>query len=173
MPEGGNEYSQAVEALPGYFKPKTNPSYERHMFRQMKQKPEGSIETFIARLRIDGKNCDFGANLERELCDQVISCCHSNMLRRKLLAEQNLTVQKILEMGRTLELVESRAKCIEKGAGAVENVPVDAVHKKFNKSSRQFEKVQRNHTTKDVNGARLSDIYLSKNLPFRSVIFFL
>lgn len=46
-----NEYNDAIEKLNKFFEPKQNESYERHIFREIRQKKEERFDMFLVRLR--------------------------------------------------------------------------------------------------------------------------
>ena len=50
LPNKGVNYDDAVRALDGYFRPKLNHTYERHLFRQLQQKEGKTTDQFITRL---------------------------------------------------------------------------------------------------------------------------
>ena len=90
------DYDAAVNA---YFVPKVNPAYARHSFRQMTQRPDETVRQFVTRLWTAANNCDYGADTENQIRDEVLCKCHSDYLRRKL-----LEVGPELTLARTLEL---------------------------------------------------------------------
>ena len=53
-------YDDAARALGGYFRPKLNHTYERHLFRQLQQKEGETTDQFLTRLRQHAVNCNFG-----------------------------------------------------------------------------------------------------------------
>lgn len=46
-----NEYYDALEKLNGFFEPKQNVSFERHLFRQQRQSKGERFDIFLMRLR--------------------------------------------------------------------------------------------------------------------------
>ena len=86
----GNTYAQAIDKLNEYFAPKKNIAFERHMFRQSKQEEDETVDNFIVRLSKLSISCDF-SELQKEdmIRDQVVDCCRSTDLRKKLLAESD------------------------------------------------------------------------------------
>ena len=63
-----------------------NTEYEVYRFRQAKQSPEETIESFHTRLRQLALNCKF-ADTSKEVKAQIIQGCHSTRLRRKVLRD--------------------------------------------------------------------------------------
>ena len=89
----GTTYQHALTALDAYFEPKINVVYERHVFRQTKQWSDESSTAYITRLRKYASTCEF-ADQDAEIRDQFVEKCQSNKLRRDLLQETDLTLEK-------------------------------------------------------------------------------
>ena len=108
----GTTYDEAPTALNAYFEPKKNIAFERHLFRQAKQQEDESVDNFIVRLSKLSLGCDFKDEAHKNdmIRDQVVDCCKSNELRKKLLSESELTLDKIRTVSRTFELSSSHAK---------------------------------------------------------------
>ena len=103
------DFEKTVRTLNAYFVTKLNEPYERHVFRSMAQKDGETVGQFIARLRKQAQNCNFTAP-DIDIRDQVICQCRSSELRRKLLGKENLTLEKVQEVARSMEAVDVQAK---------------------------------------------------------------
>lgn len=113
VPFQSSEYGEAVMKLQNFFEPKQNVLFERHVFRQMKQKQSERVDTFVIRLREQAERCDFEDQLESNIKDQITSGCTSNILRRKILAHCELELNDILVHARILEVVDQQQKLYE------------------------------------------------------------
>ena len=102
----------AIEALNTYFSPKINVRYERFLFRQCTHEQNESVDTFVTKLRKLAVTCEF-TDINDVIIDQVIEKCNSHELRKKLLQEKNLTLDKVQGIARTLEAANVQAKSIE------------------------------------------------------------
>ena len=102
-------FEKTVRTLNAYFITKLNEPYERHVLRSMAQQDVETVGQFIARLRKQGQNCNF-TTPDIDIRDQVIDKCRSSELRRKLLAKENLTLEKVQEVARSMEAVDVQAK---------------------------------------------------------------
>ena len=109
----GTTYAHAIDKLNEYFAPKKNIAFERHVFRQPKQEENETVDNFIVRLSKLSISCDF-SELQKEdmIRDQVVDCCRSTDLRKKLLAESDLTLEKVRTISRTYELSSTHTKKI-------------------------------------------------------------
>lgn len=77
----------------------------------MAQQEAETVGQFIARLRKQAENCNFtNSNIDNR--HQVTDKCRSSELRRKLLAKENLTLQKMPGVARSMEEVALKEKKI-------------------------------------------------------------
>ena len=113
LENAGTAYKAAMDALNNPFEPKKNVVFERLVFRQAIQGKNESLINFVTRL---ATTCEF-ANENTEIQDHFIDKCSSNCLRRLLLQEPNLTLEKIvgkvqvIELGKSYQLLCNRNKC--------------------------------------------------------------
>lgn len=92
LSNSGDNFQNVITKLNGYFQPKKNLSYERYGFNQTKQEIHEDNITYITRLRTLAEYCEFHS-IEDEF-DQLIRTCRSDKIRKRLLQEQNLTLDK-------------------------------------------------------------------------------
>ena len=117
---------EAIKILEGYFVPKKNVTYERHVFHKESQKPGEPIDVFVTRLRRLAKTCEYGTMQNDMIRDQMIDRCHSHRLRCSLLKAPNLTLETALSIARSMENADRQADDMEGAAAAA--VPVDVLH---------------------------------------------
>lgn len=101
-----------IDALNAYFEPMANIDYRRFVFRQARQKPEESLDTFHGRLKELASSCGFADEME-EIRGQVIQGCASAKLRERILEESGKSLIDILVLGRSKELSKDRAAHME------------------------------------------------------------
>lgn len=101
-------YEEAVLKLNSFFEPKQNVSYERHIFRQMKQNNNERIDVFVMRLREQADRCDFDEQYDDNIRDQVTTGCASDLLRRKILERDNESLEKLIKMAQMIEMVHKQ-----------------------------------------------------------------
>ena len=107
-----DDYDKAVEKLTEYFAPKQNVLYERHVFRQAKQRHDETIDQFHTRLRHLGTTCGFN-DLNEEIRTQLVEQCRSSRVRRKSLREDT-TLSDLIAYARSLELADKQIDEIER-----------------------------------------------------------
>lgn len=106
-------FDNVVKKLSDHFSPVINIPYERHKFRSMAQNDNESIAQYVARLRQQAQLCNF-SKVSEDLRDQVLEKCRSTTLRLKLLEQgTNLTLEKVLEISRILEMSTHQAELME------------------------------------------------------------
>ncbi|XP_014678719.1 PREDICTED: uncharacterized protein LOC106818534 [Priapulus caudatus] len=105
------EYSVATAALNAYFTPKANTAFEVYNFRQATQKGGENMDAFATRLRQLAKSCGF-ADDKIEIANQIIFSCKSQSLRRRALRD-NLNLDDLIKLARSLEISETQAKTVE------------------------------------------------------------
>lgn len=110
MPFNQDRYTETVTKLQNFFAPKRNLSYERHVFRKMKQDKKERIDSFVMRLRIQANRCGFDANLDDNIKDQITSGCSSDSLRRKILERGEDNLDTIMKIARICESVYEQQK---------------------------------------------------------------
>ena len=117
------DYQKAEDALTRHYLIQINTSYERHLFREMVQGEDETIDQFAIRLRRKAQQCDYGDQMEAQIRDQIISKCRSNELGRKLLEKgQTLTLQTLQEITRNYEAVRSQTQSISLSSVSVNQV---------------------------------------------------
>lgn len=112
-PFESDDYSEAVMKLSHFFEPKKNTSFERHVFRQMKQDQNEGIDSFVLKLREQADKCDFDDQLEENVKDQITTECKSNKLRRKILERADYKLKDVMHQARVLEAVDKQQKLYE------------------------------------------------------------
>lgn len=109
-----NEYDEAILRLANFFAPKRNATYERHVFRQMKQDEDERIEIYAMRLRTQAERCEFGKQLESNIKDQITEGCTSSLLRRKILERGDDDFDAVLKMAKVIEAVSEQQKTFDR-----------------------------------------------------------
>ena len=94
LPDTGDTYAAAVEGLKKHFVPKVNVIAERHKFRQRAQRPDETVNEFLAALRQLAAACEFGNMEEQMLRDQLIERVANTRIRDRLLLESDLNLAK-------------------------------------------------------------------------------
>ncbi len=137
--EGENVYDLAQTALCDHFKPVQNSEYQVYMFRQSKQEKSETLNQYFGRLKSIAASCQF-TEVDKEIKTQIIHGCRSHKLRIKALSEPTWDLNKVLSVGRAMELSEEQAADIERAEHAVNRVaarPSRAPKQKHKAHTRQ------------------------------------
>ena len=109
--EGHIDFDAAIKKLDDYFIPAVNVPYERHLFCQMAQLDQETVDQYITRLTERAKHCEFGASNDDNIRDQVVDKCKSFTLRRKFLEKGGtLTLKLVQEIARAHEVTDEQIK---------------------------------------------------------------
>ena len=91
-------YKEAIEALEGYFARKRNVVSERYKFCSRKQSADETIDAYLTSLRELVKTCEFGTLEDEMERDQIVEKCYSEQLKQRLLAQEELDLDKTLRI---------------------------------------------------------------------------
>ncbi|KAK7910413.1 hypothetical protein WMY93_015097 [Mugilogobius chulae] len=139
LPDTGTTYATAIAALKGHFVPKVNVIAERHKFRQRAQRPDETVNQFLASLRELAAVCEFGNMEEQMLCDQLIERVANTRIRDRLLLEPDLTLAKATTLALQIESGLRDANVLSDANATAATAPVRAIQKQP-KSSRRWDK---------------------------------
>lgn len=131
--DGENAYEKTKNTLTAYFKPKTNKTYERHVFRGLAQNEGEPINQFVTRLRQQAKYCGF-TSVDDEIRDQIIEKCRSEELKKRILEKGDITLKDVIDIAQAHEITgvqirnmgptETIAKITEKKTSFKKKPPV-------------------------------------------------
>ena len=110
----GTDFATLVRKLTEYFAAQNNVVFERYQFRQCTQLEGEKVDSWHTRLRIKARMCEYEDRADSIIRDQIVACCSSTKLRRKLLETPNISLQETLKTACSLEAAEMHAKAIEK-----------------------------------------------------------
>ena len=112
LADTGGTFDTALTTLNNHFSVQKNIPYEQSKFHQAHQEQGESIEQFVTRLRKLSSFCEHN-HQDEQIRDQVLVACLSMELRKKLLTEKELTLNKTIEIAKTMESANSHIKDLE------------------------------------------------------------
>ena len=162
LTDTGEDYETALAKLNEYFEPQKNISFERHTFRQAQQQRDEPIADYITRLKHLALTCEF-ENTDDMIRDQVVDKCYSTKLRRRLLQEPSLTLDKVVTLGRALEMAQRKATAIESTctSASASREQLNAVRKRQNPQGLR-RNIQQTHRYRDSRNGRKTMLLLRK-----------
>ena len=79
---------------------------ERYKFHKCTQEEGQSIREFLAKLQKLAETCEFGGYRDEALRDRLVCCISSQTIRRKLLGQADLNLQKATDIAVRMELTD-------------------------------------------------------------------
>ena len=70
---GAKDHQKAEDALTAHFVTQINIPYERHLFREMIQDENETVDQYAVRLRWKAQQCDCGYQIQAQIRDQIVS----------------------------------------------------------------------------------------------------
>lgn len=129
-----NKIDILIKKFEDYFNPKRNITFERHLFFMRSQHQDESIDQYVTDLKNIAANCEFG-DLRASLIRDRIVCGVTNLsLREKLLEEDDLSLEKTLNICRAMELSKQQAQEISNPSTVDSNV--DRVYRRRHKPNQ-------------------------------------
>ena len=108
-----------------HLKPKPLVIAERFKFHRRNQHEGETVAQYLAKLRRLTQQCDFKDNLQEALRDRFVCGLRSEVIQRRLLTEENLTLQKAYDLAHSVETANKQASELQastKTAIAVQRV---------------------------------------------------
>uniref|UniRef100_A0A1B8Y8I2 Gypsy retrotransposon integrase-like protein 1 n=1 Tax=Xenopus tropicalis TaxID=8364 RepID=A0A1B8Y8I2_XENTR len=102
-----------IQAFDKYCDPKKNETVERYTFFSRNQEPGENIDTYVTELKILASTCEFGDIRDSLIRDRIVCGIRDTHLRERLLREENLALEKCLQICRASELTKDSLKMIE------------------------------------------------------------
>ena len=107
----------------------TNVIYERYKFNNRKQESHESIDAYTAALRALAATCEFGELKDEMIRDRLVCEIADNSVRRKLLQEPKISLEKCLDICRSAEATSAHLKAITRpGQLSSTGTPADNVN---------------------------------------------
>ncbi|XP_030586939.1 uncharacterized protein K02A2.6-like [Archocentrus centrarchus] len=96
-------FKEITEVLQKHFQPKPLVIAERFRFHKRHQLKTESTSEYIADLRRLSEHCQFGEGLSDALRDRFVCGLHNESIQKRLLTEDNLTLNRALEIAISME----------------------------------------------------------------------
>lgn len=103
-------FTELVDILKNHLEPKRSKYAEREIFRQRRQTAGEAIGDFLQQLQHLATTCNFGENLEENLCEQFVTGLASTEIKSRLLYDSKLSYKKAVELALGLEAAEKHVE---------------------------------------------------------------
>ena len=130
-----------LEQFDAHFCPKSNITFLRFKFFNVKQQENQPVDDFVNELKTKAQECEFKELTEGLIRDRIVCGINSLKLQERLLRESDLTLDKAILLCKAEEDTQKQAKEIQKRSSETDN-KVESVRFKRNsnrnnKSSKQ------------------------------------
>ncbi|XP_066952452.1 uncharacterized protein [Macrobrachium rosenbergii] len=103
--EDPNSYETVVAKFNKYFEQGRSELTERYVFNNRVQRAGETIDAFAADLMNKAQSCGFGEETEAMVMMAIVKGLSSSTFREKLSEVENLTLDKVIKLGRIHEIV--------------------------------------------------------------------
>ncbi|KAK9730165.1 RNase H-like domain found in reverse transcriptase [Popillia japonica] len=136
-------YDDVITKFKSHCMPKKNLTVERHNFLTRSQKDAESIEEFVTALKNLSLSCDLGDLRETLVRDMFIAGLNINNrgIKEKLLQEDCLTLEKAIQIAKSVEITQQQAQQLTKKSEAM----VQRI-KRMGQESKGYEKFKKSQT---------------------------
>ena len=111
-----------IEKFEAYCNPKRNITYERHLFNTRMQSVNETIDAYVTELRLQAKNCEFGALCNELIRDRIVVGIRDDAVRSRLLREAELDLQKAVDICRAAEQTRSHMDALKNATSTIDEV---------------------------------------------------
>ena len=101
-----------MDVLREYYEPKKVVMAARFLFHQRQQQPGESVAIYLAELRKLAVPCEFVETLDEALRDRLVCGLCDEAYQKRLLSEPELTLDKALQIARSMETADVNARAL-------------------------------------------------------------
>ncbi len=98
--------------MSAHFVGKKSEFTEQCKFRRTYKHPGENVDSYHMRLRRMAVNCNFGANLEKKILNQLVPGSNMDQFQQKCCRQDALTLKDALELARGYERTSENVKCL-------------------------------------------------------------
>ena len=119
-----------IEKFEAYCNPTRNITYERHLLNTPMQSVNKTIDAYVTELRLQAKNCEFGALCNQLIRDRIVVGIRDDALRSRSLREAELDLQKAVDICRAAEQTRSHMDALKNATSTIDKVTKDPLRSK-------------------------------------------
>ena len=128
--EEQKNYELVLTRFQTFCTPKRNETFERYLFNSRCQIKSETVEEFIMDLRLKSQSCNFGQLSDSLIRDTIVIGVRDKALREKLLSENDLTLERAVQMCQAREVTQSRKRSMDIGVVGDTECKVEYISKK-------------------------------------------
>ena len=124
------EYSTVLQKFDVYMSPKKNITYMRYRFFSCKQLEGQSIDDFAIEIKSRAQHCEFDTLRDSLIRDKIVMGVNSKKVQERLFREEDLDLNKAIQICRAAEEVKEQTQDISNGASSQVSTQLDKISKK-------------------------------------------
>lgn len=129
-------YARVRDGFRDFFVVKKNIVFERARFNMRKQEPNESVDAFITAIHALAEHCKYGDLHDELVRDRIVVGLADTRLSERMQMEENLTLQKAVDMARQSEEMKRQQTALRSEAGNVMQVDANSMDRLIQKGRR-------------------------------------
>lgn len=129
-------YARVRDGFRDFFVVKKNIVFERARFNMRKQEPNESVDVFITAIHALAEHCKYGDLHDELVRDRIVVGLADTRLSERMQMEENLTLQKAIDMARQSEEMKRQQTALRSEAGNVMQVDANSMDRLIQKGRR-------------------------------------
>ena len=109
-----DKYEDIKTKLEGFCAPKKNETYERFVFRNTKQEEGEQFDSFLTKLKLHSKSCNYGDLRDGMIRDQIVYGILNKKTQERLLREADLVLNCAVQVCQATEVSERQISAFSK-----------------------------------------------------------
>ena len=101
-----DKYEDIKTKLEGFCAPKKNETYKRFVFRNTKQEEGEQFDSFLTKLKLHSKSCNYGDLRDSMIRDQIVYGILNQKTQERLLREADLDLNRAVQVCQANEVSE-------------------------------------------------------------------
>lgn len=130
------KYDKVKDGFRDFFIVRKNIVFERACFNMRKQEPNETVEAFVTALHVLAEHCKYGDLHDELIRDRIVVGLANTRLSERLQMEENLTLQKAIDMARQSEEVKKQQSALRSDASSVMQMEGSSIDRLINKGQK-------------------------------------
>ena len=130
----GMQFNGIIEKFDNHFKPRKNLTYMRFSFFTSRQEEQDKFDEFYTKLRKLSEDCEFNQLRDSLIKDMIIIGIRDKKLQKRLLRENDITLEKVLSNCRASEASKLQTKSIHQSSKPPPTTSDTLIHQLQNKN---------------------------------------
>ena len=106
-------FAELVNLVKNHLNPRPSSIVYRCKFNSRFRQQGETVQQYVAELRNLSEHCEFGDQLEKMLCDQLVCGVNNEHIQQRLLAESQLEFKKAMELATAMETADKNTRDLQ------------------------------------------------------------